>query len=117
MYSIIFNQGDRNNYCEHDNLKRWVQATAIVLFTNSGIQIIKFIHQIFLNFTYQAQEILFYFTTTIQVLIFLGMLVVTIGLTVTSSSDCGQLYKLILAFYIKFYIFLGFGLCAAPFFI
>ncbi|EAS04107.1 transmembrane protein, putative (macronuclear) [Tetrahymena thermophila SB210] len=109
---VFQDQGDKNDYCEHDVLKKWAQATAIMLFINSGVQTIKIIDNIFLKSQFDTKGKLYYLTRPLETLLAIGIFAATIGLTVNNSSDCGQFYKLVLAYYIIYYIFLGIGILA-----
>ncbi|EAS04108.1 transmembrane protein, putative (macronuclear) [Tetrahymena thermophila SB210] len=109
---VFQDQGDKNDYCQHDILKKWAQATAIMLFINSGVSVIKIIDQIFLKSEFDTKGKLYYLTRPLESLLAIGIFATTIGLTVNNSSDCGQFYKLVLAYYIIYYIFLGIGILA-----
>ncbi|KAL4492546.1 hypothetical protein ABPG72_007659 [Tetrahymena utriculariae] len=107
---VFQDQGDRNDYCEYDVLKKWAQATAIMLFINSGISVLKIIDNIFLKSDFDTKGKLYYLTRPVETLLAIGIFAGTIGLTVNNSSDCGQFYKLVLAYYIIYYVFLGIGI-------
>ncbi|KAL4446149.1 hypothetical protein ABPG74_021688 [Tetrahymena malaccensis] len=107
---VFQDNGDKNDYCQHDVLKKWAQAAAIMLFINSGVSTIKLIDNIFLKSQFETQGKLYYFTRPSEMLLAIGIFAATIGLTVNNSSDCGQFYKLVLAYYIIYYVFMGIGI-------
>ncbi|KAL4470377.1 hypothetical protein ABPG74_011988 [Tetrahymena malaccensis] len=113
LFFITQRDGDKNDYCENDSLKKWALATSILFFIISGLTFLLSITYLFgdkLKYS-SCLKCLFglvYFLSIYLIsLVETGLFVCFIGLQVNNSSDCGTLYKVTLAYCIINFIMIG----------
>ncbi|EWS75985.1 transmembrane protein, putative (macronuclear) [Tetrahymena thermophila SB210] len=113
LFYITQKDGDKNDYCENESLKKWAHATSILFFISLGQIFILYtsaLLQVKFNLDYFGTILvgfIFYISPALFSLIETGQFVCLIGLQINNSSDCGILYKVTLAYCIISYILIG----------
>ncbi|KAL4469918.1 hypothetical protein ABPG72_006558 [Tetrahymena utriculariae] len=108
LFYIFQRDGEHNDYCENETLKKWAYSISILFFINCGLYFLECIDQIFLKKEYEKNGPFFILIGLLETLVAIGLFTCLIGLQINNTSDCGSLYKVTLAYCIITYV--GFGI-------